>query len=177
MGRYGSLININPSREREKMQASLWIRKITFFPSSFAAFTASRPVSKWLSLVKICGEMRKFPKFIREERERCQKTTRRNLFDPLAPHHSPGLWWSLFSHMFPYTCVSVLTFQNLAKQNKFQAKTMFTTGKTVGLAEWIIDNTCLFPFVKKKKRKILTQCALWSTSKHANFSAKLYKIF
>ena len=38
----------------------------------------------------------------------------------------------------------VPTFQNLAKQNKFQAKTMFTTGETVGLAEWIIDDTCLF---------------------------------
>ena len=39
---------------------------------------------------------------------------------------------------------SVPTFQNLAKQNK--VKTMFATGKTVGLAEWIIDDTCLvFP--------------------------------
>ena len=38
---------------------------------------------------------------------------------------------------------SVPTFQNLAKQNKFQAKTMFTTGKTVGLAEWIINDICL----------------------------------
>ena len=34
-------------------------------------------------------------------------------------------------------------FQNLAKQNKFQSKTMFTTGETVGLAEWIIDDTCV----------------------------------
>ena len=32
---------------------------------------------------------------------------------------------------------------NLAKQNKFKAKTMFNTGETVGLAEWIIDDTCL----------------------------------
>ena len=36
---------------------------------------------------------------------------------------------------------SVPTFQNLAKQNK--ARTMFATGETVGLAEWIIDDTCL----------------------------------
>ena len=43
-----------------------------------------------------------------------------------------------------HTCYpSVPTFQNLAKQNKFQAKTMFTTGEIVGLAEWIIDDTCL----------------------------------
>ena len=34
-------------------------------------------------------------------------------------------------------------FQNPSKQNKFQAKTLFTTGETVGLAEWIIDDTCL----------------------------------
>ena len=39
----------------------------------------------------------------------------------------------------------VRTFQILAKQTKFQAKTMFTTGETVGLAEWIIDETCLVP--------------------------------
>ena len=31
----------------------------------------------------------------------------------------------------------------LSKQNKFQAKTMFATGETVGLAEWIYDDTCL----------------------------------
>ena len=29
------------------------------------------------------------------------------------------------------------------KQFKFQVKTMFPTGKTVGLAQWIIDDTCL----------------------------------
>ena len=29
------------------------------------------------------------------------------------------------------------------KQNNFQAKTMFTTGESVGLAEWIIDDTCI----------------------------------
>ena len=36
---------------------------------------------------------------------------------------------------------SVPTFQNLAKLNK--VKTMFPTGDTVGLAEWVIDDTCL----------------------------------
>ena len=34
-------------------------------------------------------------------------------------------------------------FQNLAKQNNFQEKTMFTTGETVGQAEWIIVDTSL----------------------------------
>ena len=37
----------------------------------------------------------------------------------------------------------VPTFQNLAKRYKFQVKTMFITGEIVGLAEWIIDDTCL----------------------------------
>ena len=31
---------------------------------------------------------------------------------------------------------------HFSKQNKFQAKTMFATGETVGLAEWIIDDKC-----------------------------------
>ena len=31
----------------------------------------------------------------------------------------------------------------ISKQNKFKAKTMLATGKIVGLAEWIIDDTCL----------------------------------
>ena len=43
------------------------------------------------------------------------------------------------------TCRPSVTFHNLAKQNK--AKTMFPTGETVGLAEWIIDDTCLILIV------------------------------
>ena len=39
------------------------------------------------------------------------------------------------------------TFQNQAKQNKYQVKTMFTTGEIVGVAEWIIDDTCLVLFI------------------------------
>ena len=39
------------------------------------------------------------------------------------------------------------TFQYLGKENKFQVKTMFTTGKIVGLAERIIDDTCLVIFI------------------------------
>ena len=50
----------------------------------------------------------------------------------------------VFTHIFrssvrPY----VPTFQGLAKQNECQMKTMFITGETRGLAEWIIDDTCL----------------------------------
>ena len=41
---------------------------------------------------------------------------------------------------------------HFSKQNKFQAKTMFATGETVGLAEWIIDDTCLIPFVSMAEK-------------------------
>ena len=58
------------------------------------------------------------------------------------PTHSHGLYWSLFSHLLSVHAY-VPTFQNIAKQNKFQAKTIFTTGETMALAEWIIDYICL----------------------------------
>ena len=47
-------------------------------------------------------------------------------------------------HYFLTRCPSVLpsTFQYLAKQNNCQVRIGFTTGGTVGLAEWIIDDTC-----------------------------------
>ena len=41
-------------------------------------------------------------------------------------------------------------FSKYTKQNKFQAKTLFTTGQTVDLAEWIIDDTCLVLFMRGK---------------------------
>ena len=53
----------------------------------------------------------------------------------------------VFTHVLP---PSVPTFQNLAKQNKFQLKTMFATSETVGPAEWIIDDTCIVVFVLMK---------------------------
>ena len=44
-----------------------------------------------------------------------------------------------------YTCpfVRLLVRPHFLKQNKFQAKRMFATGESVGLADWIIDDTCL----------------------------------
>ena len=42
---------------------------------------------------------------------------------------------------------SVPTFQNLAKQNKVQARIVIATGGTVGLAEWIIDDTHVLFFI------------------------------
>ena len=60
----------------------------------------------------------------------------------------PSFYWStwpvviiVFAKCYPSVCTPVRTpvptFQNLVKQNKFQVKTMFTTGETVGLAEWL----------------------------------------
>ena len=40
-------------------------------------------------------------------------------------------------------CKSVPTFQNLVSQNNFQVNATDGTG-TVGLAEWIIDDSCIF---------------------------------
>ena len=48
---------------------------------------------------------------------------------------------TIFTHVRLSVRLYVPTFQNLARQNK--AKTMFDTGETVGLAVWIIDDTCL----------------------------------
>ena len=65
-------------------------------------------------------------------------------FDPLDPLTVTGDRDHCFCTHHPSVCPSIPTFQNLAKQNK--AKTMFATGETVGLAEWIIDDTCLVYF-------------------------------
>ena len=54
-----------------------------------------------------------------------------------ADPQSPPLGIIVFSHVVR----QFVTFQNLAKQNK--VKTMFATGEIVGLAKWIIDDTCL----------------------------------
>ena len=40
--------------------------------------------------------------------------------------------------------------KNLAKQSTFQTKTMFAIGETVGLPEWIINDTCLVSFFFRK---------------------------
>ena len=37
--------------------------------------------------------------------------------------------------------MSIPIFQNLAKQNKIQARIVIATGGTVGVIEWIIDDT------------------------------------
>ena len=88
-----------------------------------------------------------------------------------------GRYWSLFSQFF----------QNIAKQNKFQANTMFTTGETMGLAEWIIDDTCLvflalfnksippYSIPRKTEKNTSLANSEWSTSKHQLY--KLISIF
>ena len=47
---------------------------------------------------------------------------------------------TIFAHVF---CTSVRALQNLAKQNNSQVRIVIATGGTEGLAEWIIDDTCL----------------------------------
>ena len=64
------------------------------------------------------------------------------------------------SSLVPSTFSS--TFQNLAKQSK--AKTMFATGETVGLAEWIIDDTCLVIFTVRNCRSRFN--GSWKTVHH-----------
>ena len=59
--------------------------------------------------------------------------------DPLSQHSVTAGRDHCFLNCHPSFRQSVPTFQNLVKQNK--VKTMFATGETVGLAEWIIDDT------------------------------------
>ena len=56
-------------------------------------------------------------------------------------------------------------FSNLEKQNK--AKTMFATGETVGLAEWIIDDTYLVLFCLYNSIFLCSHCDdVMKLSKH-----------
>ena len=55
---------------------------------------------------------------------------------------------------------SVLTFQNLEKQSKFQVKTIFTTGETVNLVEWIIDDTFLVVYFLQKNKDYVEEICL-----------------
>ena len=62
------------------------------------------------------------------------------IFDPLGqPTVTAGKDQIIFAHVVRTSSVR----PHISKQNKFQAKTMLATGETVGLAEWIIDDTCL----------------------------------
>ena len=53
-----------------------------------------------------------------------------------------------------YVRASISTFQNLAKQNKVQVRTVIATGGTVGLAEGIIDDTHLMYIIHPPTRYI-----------------------
>ena len=56
---------------------------------------------------------------------------------------SGWIFWSTRPVVIIVFIYVVPTFYNLTKQNKFQVNTMFTTKETVGLVEWIIDDTSL----------------------------------
>ena len=64
-------------------------------------------------------------------------------FDPLG---RPTVTAGSHDHCFRTCCPSVPIFQNLAKQNKFQVRRVIANGGTVGLAEWIIEDTSLVMF-------------------------------
>ena len=70
------------------------------------------------------------------------------------------------------------------KQNKFQAKTMFATGEAVGLAEWIIDDTCLILFlvdasglkrpdqVRDSQEKVVQSLQQYTTANYPDMTSK-----
>ena len=53
------------------------------------------------------------------------------------------------------TCPSVCPYVRSNSSKTKQPKTMITTGETVGLAAWIIDDTCLLFYVFMKKNLFL----------------------
>ena len=71
-------------------------------------------------------------------------TKKNTNFDPRGRPTVPAGSDHYFRTCCPYIrhyVAYVPTFQNLAKQNKVQTKIVIATGGTVGLAEWIIDDT------------------------------------
>ena len=70
------------------------------------------------------------------------------------PTHSHGVVITIFCVVCTSVLPSVPTFQNLAKQNKVQARIVIATGVNVGLAEWIIAGTRVLSvifFLKQEK--------------------------
>ena len=61
------------------------------------------------------------------------------------PRSRPAVITIFAGVVFPSVRPSVPTFQNLAKQNNFQVRIVIATGRTVGLAEWIIYGIHVFP--------------------------------
>ena len=120
-------------------------------------------------LLEVCGKAS--PLLPKKKLCLCQKEA---FFFLLDPHGRPTVTtpvhkWSLYTHV-----LSVPTFQNLAKQNKFQAKTMCTMGETVRLAEWIIDDTCLLPFIFLWWAEYNQSCVRWQRQRIARAIDRLY---
>ena len=94
---------------------------LTYFPKiSCTDWLCSVLYHHVLYFIKVCG--RKLPTAVFDPRGRPTFTAiRDHCFCTCGPFVRP----------------------HYSKENKFQAKHMFATGETVGLAEWIIDDTCL----------------------------------
>ena len=78
---------------------------------------------------------------------RCNSRKSSRPIDPLGrPAVTAGSAIIVFARV---VCPSVRShFSKISKTKKYQEKTIFTTGETEGLAEWIIDDPCLvFVFV------------------------------
>ena len=86
------------------------------------------------------------------------KTATKLCYCSIDPRGRPTVT-AVSDHYFRTCCLyvrpSVRTFQNLAKQNKFQARTVIATGGTVGLAEWIIDDTHFLFFLYWEKIAVI----------------------
>ena len=108
-------------------------RWLTYLPVVLFSLSSFLKMSKWQS----CEALKKTLKQHRLwTRWKVGKLGSENMFWSTRP-----VLIIVFIHVVrPF----VPTFENLANQNNFQVKTMFTTGETVGLAEWIIDDTCHF---------------------------------
>ena len=65
----------------------------------------------------------------------------RPIFDPRGRPTITADSDQYFRTCCPSVRPSVPTFQNLTKQNNFQARIVIAAGGTVGLAEWIIDDS------------------------------------
>ena len=61
------------------------------------------------------------------------------------------IWASLYYELMSSDCLSVLTFQNLAKHTNFLVEIIFS-GVSLGLAAGIIDDSCLLSSLSNQQK-------------------------
>ena len=112
---------------------------------SLCSKVVARTTQTWSIVINFAGKRRSFFPVL---------SFQESIFDPRGrPTVMAGS-----DHYFRTCCLyvrpSVPTFQNLAKQNKVQAKIVISTGGTVGLAEWIISRKHFRLSLRSSKRQI-----------------------